>query len=280
MAVLRVVVIGTLGAVALLYAAYVGALWASQDRMVFPAPGGIDRSALDSAARERGAQPIELVTADGVTLYAWYRTAGADRLVIYFPGNGETVAENTGLHRILLQAGWDVLAVAYRGYPGSGGAPSEAGLVEDALTAWGWATAEDRFAPSRIVLHGRSLGGGVAAHLAEHRNPAAIVLESTFVSARALARRMAPLAPVGLLLRHPFDTVERAPRLGVPALVMHSTGDEMIPVELGGRALLPYLAEATYVEVEGESHGVCLPVVDREVRGAYLQFLDEVVERR
>lgn len=274
------VLIGTLLAiVGGLYLGAVGVLWAFQDRMVFPAPGGIDPSSLDQAARELGAKPLRLTASDGVSLYAWHRSANADRLVIYLPGNGETVSQNAALHRLLLTEGWDVMALAYRGYPGSEGKPSEAGLALDAQAAWAWATGPGGFSPDRIVLHGRSLGGGVAAHLAEDRNPAAVVLESTFMSTRPLARRVAPWAPVDLILRHPFDTVERAPRLGVPVFVTHSVSDQVIPVEVGGRALLPFLADATYVETEGVGHQQCLPVVDRRVREAYIRFLAENVPR-
>ena len=275
----RASLLGVLGLFFLGYLFYVGLLWLVQDRLVFPAPGGIDRSALDQAAREVGAVPLTLLAEDGTQLYAWHRSVNANRLIIYLPGNGETVAENMALHRVLLRDGWDVLALAYRGYPGSEGSPSESGVVQDALAAWAWATGAGGFSASRIVIHGRSLGGGVATHLAELRNPAGLVLESTFVSVRALAQRTAPLAPVSLILRHPFDNATLAPRVGVPVFVTHSRSDEVIPFELGGSALLPFLAEATFVETEGYGHAHCLVVADRKVREAYLDYLEGVVPR-
>jgi len=267
-------------AFAAVYATYLGALYLLQDRLVFPVPGGISREALDTAAREGGAQPVDLVADDGVALYGWHLGAGGDRLVIYLPGNAETVADNVGLQRLLTRSGFSVFALAYRGYPGSAGEPTEAGIVRDVLAAWEWATEEAGYDPQRIVVHGRSLGGGAAAHLAEQRNPAGLVLESTFVSVSALAARAAPLAPVQLLLRHPFDTRTRAPRLGVPTLVMHSTGDQVIPVELGGRALHPYLAEGEYHETSGLGHHHTLPVSDPALREVYLAFLERQVPRR
>lgn len=263
---------------ALLYLAYGGALWWFQDTLIFPAPGGIGRDALDQAAAEVGATPLGLVSGDGTRIYAWHRRVpGADRLVIYFPGNAETVADNLPLQRLLLQAGWDVLAVAYRGYPGSEGRPTEAGLAADARAAWAWATGEGGYRPERIVLHGRSLGGGVAAHLAEDRNPAAMVLESTFASVRELAARQAPIYPVDWLLRHPFDTRSRAARFGVPVLLLHSRDDEVIPIGHGGRALRELIAEVEYHETSTWTHGHCLPVADPELRAAYLSFLARAV---
>jgi fermentation-respiration switch protein FrsA (DUF1100 family) len=259
------------------YLGYGLLLYVLQDRMVFPAPG-IDRGTLEIAAAEVGARGVDLVASDGVRLYGWHRTKGHDRVILYFHGNGETVAGNVGLQRLLLNAGWDVFALAYRGYPGSEGAPSERGVVRDALAAWDWAVASG-YEPDRVVLHGRSLGGAVAAHLAEQRNPAALVLESTFVSVKAMAKRQAPLYPVDWLLRHPFDTIERLPRIGVPTLVMHSRDDEVVPVHLGGRELHLRLAEGVYHETGGYGHDDCLPVVDPALRQVYLAFLDKRVPR-
>lgn len=263
--------------------AYAGAgllLWWSQERMIFPVPGGFGRDALDQAAAELGARPLDLVASDGTRLYAWHRAAGGgrQRLVLFFHGNGEAVSMYTGLYRVLQQAGWDVLALAYRGYPGSEGSPSEAGLALDAEAAWAWATGPGGYRPERIVVHGRSLGGGVATTLvAGDANPAGMVLESTFASLRGLARRTAPVYPVDQLLRHPFDSDQRAALLGVPVLVMHSRGDELIPPELGGRALAPLIAEADYHEVEGWSHNDCLPLADPGLREVYLAFLERLV---
>lgn len=263
---------------AVAYLAVGALLWALQERMIFPAPGGIGRDALDQAAAEFGAAPVDLVASDGTRLYAWHRTAGStrDRLLLFLHGNGEVVTSYLPLYRLLQQDGWDVLALAYRGYPGSEGAPSEAGMALDAEAAWAWAT--DRYAPGRIVVHGRSLGGAVAASLvAGPANPSALVLESTFVSMRDLARRQAPLYPVDWLLRHPFDTRDRAPALGVPVLLMHSRDDQVIPADLGGRALRNVIAEVDYHEAAGFTHQDCLPMSDPELRRVYLAFLARAV---
>ncbi|MEQ1501326.1 MAG: alpha/beta hydrolase [Myxococcota bacterium] len=255
-------------------------LYLIQDRLVYPAPGGIGRSSLDQAASELGAAPLDLMASDGTRLYGWHLRSTGSRLVLYLHGNGEAVTDYVPLYRILLHDGWDVLAVAYRGYPGSEGAPTEAGLALDAEAAWAWATGPGGYPPDRVVVHGRSLGGGVAATLVDGpANPAGMVLESTFADLREVARRAVPMYPVGLLLRARFDTRSRAPRLGVPVLLMHSTDDQVIPIDLGGRALRGVIAEVEYEETSGLSHQQCLPVSDARLRRVYLSFLDRVVPR-
>lgn len=265
-------------------------LYLMQDRFVFPAPGGIGRDALDAAAGELGAEPLSLQASDGTSLYAWRLRSGAmrdrpstrgdaGRLVLYLHGNGEMVSDYTPLYRILLRHGWDVLAVAYRGYPGSDAVPpSEEGIARDARAAWDWAVGPGGYAPERVIVHGRSLGGGVATELVEgDANPAGLVLESTFASLVDVARRTAPMYPVGLLLRTRFDLRPLAPRLGVPVLVLHSRDDRVIPLDLSAKQLLPIIAEVEYHETSRWTHQDCLPVADPEVRSAYLGFLERVV---
>lgn len=257
------------------YVGYGALLWSLQESLLFPTPGGIDRASLDLGAGEVGAETFDLVTADGVALYGWHYPVHGRRIALYFPGNAETVAGNIPLHRLLTANDWDVAVVAYRGYPGSSGRPSEEGLVKDAEALWDWALAAG-YTPDSIVLHGRSLGGGVAAHLAERRNPAGLILESSFRSVRVVAQRYAPLHPVDWLLRHPFDTEERAPLVGVPTLIVHSNADRVIPVELSAFAVRERFAEAKALLVDDWTHANCLPVASPVVQDAYIQFLEEV----
>jgi fermentation-respiration switch protein FrsA (DUF1100 family) len=263
-----------IGTLLLAWLAATVALWALQDRIVFPIPPGVGRRAMDAAAAAVGARPLDLVAADGVRSYAWHRTVRADRLVLYFPGNAETVADNVALQQILLEAGFDVLALAGRGYPGAEGRPSEAGFTLDADAAWTWATGPGGYRADRIVLHGRSLGGGVAARLAEAEDAGGLVLEATFASLVDLARARYPIFPVRPLLRHPFETDVRAPHLGLPTFVVHSRADLTIPSRFSAVRLAPLLADGEVHEVAGWSHSDCLPVVDEAIRSAYLAFLE------
>ena len=264
--------------------AYVGVgvgLWAAQDRFVFPAPDGVDTPTLDAAAAEAGAEPIALTTADGTRLYAWHAEAGEGRLVMFFHGNAMGLQRYPDLFRALTARGFDVLAVSYRGYPGSEGTPSQEGLGMDAVAAWGWSVGPGGYDPDRIVIHGRSLGGGVAAMLAAGEvAPAGLVLESTFGALRAVVADVWPIYPIRWMLRSPFDTLSVADRLAMPALILHSRDDERIPIDLGGRALASALPHARYEETEGYGHGACLSVEDPPSQRAYFAFLDRVLPPR
>jgi hypothetical protein len=149
-------------------------------------------------------------------------------LVIYFGGNAEDAmldapnADQTYGPRA-------VLLVNYRGYGASGGRPGERALVGDALEIFDWASRRADLDGSRIAVHGRSLGSGVAVQLAAERPARCVVLTSPYSSAVDIAREVYPWLPVALLLRHPFDSASRAPRVKAPALMLIGEADRVIP---------------------------------------------------
>ena len=266
------------GLAALAYVAMAGFLYTMQETLIFPAPGGISTAALNEAAAEVGATPIEVMTSDGVKLYGWYRSGGNQRAVVYFPGNAATVLGTVGLMRLVNDEGWDFAVIAYRGYPGSEGTPTEAGLHLDSRALWDFLRDEKGIAAKDIVIHGRSLGGGVAAGLAAEVKPGALVLESTFTSILDMAEADNPWFPVGRLLKHPFNTRERAASIAAPVLILHSDGDHTIPVS-HGRALRKLFSTATYMEVPGREHNEGLIVNCPEGRAAYFELLSRLAAR-
>lgn len=234
------------------YVAYGGGLYAAQTQMLFPVPS-TSPGELTAAAAADHADEVTLTADDGIRSYAWHRAAGGRRLVVYAHGNAETCANRTELYDHLAGLGWDTLAVEYRGYPGSEGAPSEAGIHADMRAAWRYATVDLGVPADHVVLHGFSLGGGAIGTLLDEVAPGAVVLESTFTSVWDLARPRAPIWPLSLLLKNPFLTMDRARTLHAPVLVIHGTADTVIPVEQG-RRLAAAIPTATYLELPGVGH--------------------------
>ena len=151
-------------------------------------------------------------------------------VVIYFHGNGELIHYAWPRLRPYLQWGVSVALLEYRGYHQSDGVPSEVGITKDAVQFFDLIAARPEVDAERIMIHGQSLGGGVACATAEQRTPRALILESTFLSVTALARRMG--AP-GILVRDRFDNERRLPQLAIPTLVLHGKSDQLIPFKHG-----------------------------------------------
>lgn len=250
-------------------------LWAGQERLLFPAPA-VGPMFLERAAEHANVQVGSLTAADGVRIATWTSRGGHDRLLLFFHGNGATLRGSTWVHDFGREHGWDVVSVAWRGYPGSEGTPSEAGFRLDAVAAWEHVTDGLGVAPERVVPYGHSLGGALAVWLAHERAVGAVVVDSSFRSMVAMAQRTAPLFPVRWMLRHPLDTEALAPGVTVPTLVVHSRDDGLIPVE-HGRALAQALPRARYIELGGYGHNAFVTMTVAEVREQLSQFLDQQV---
>ena len=215
-------------AVAVGYVAIAALVWFSQERLLFyPQPPFGRATAPPGWALEQ----VALTTRDGTRIAGVLVRPRAERppLVVYFGGNAEEVTAYSG-DAAATYGERAVLFVNYRGYGESAGKPGEKAMVADALELFDWAAARPDVDGSRIALHGRSLGTGVAVQVAAAR-PAArcVVLTSPFASARDVAKEVYPWLPVGLLMRHPFDSLAHAPGLRMPLLVLVGDADDLIP---------------------------------------------------
>jgi fermentation-respiration switch protein FrsA (DUF1100 family) len=124
------------------------------------------------------------------------------------------------------QMGIALLLVEYPGYGRSAGSPSQESISEAFLTAYDVLTARKDIDASRIVLFGRSLGGGAVCALAAERPTGALILMSTFTSVRSFAVRY--LVPK-FLVRDPFDNLATVRSYERPILILHGKHDTIIP---------------------------------------------------
>jgi fermentation-respiration switch protein FrsA (DUF1100 family) len=200
-------------------------MWARQDRLLFyPQPATKDVRVPEGWRAEAVRLPVGDVHLAGVLATP---PAGDGSAVIYFGGNAEEVTAGANLAQ-RLYGERAVLLVNYRGYGESGGTPSERAMVQDAIALFDWLASRPGIDGSRIAVHGRSLGSGVAVQLAAARPVRCVILTSPFDSAREVAREAYPWLPVGWLMRHPFDSVARAPRITAPALMLVGSGDSLV----------------------------------------------------
>jgi fermentation-respiration switch protein FrsA (DUF1100 family) len=210
------------------YAAYALLLFLTQRQILYPG-----RNIRVSCPPPAGIVPITVVTATGRS-EAWFmpplkRKNGERRpLVIFFHGNGEVIDYLPEQAEGFRQMGMGVLLVEYPGFGRSAGNPNEKSITETAVAAYDAMLRRAEVDPQRIVLFGRSLGGGAACALAARRPSAALILQSTFSSTRAMARAF--LAP-GFLVRDVFDNGAVLAAYPQPVLLFHGSSDTTIPPE-------------------------------------------------
>ena len=160
----------------------------------------------------------------GAHVVASVRERAGAKAVVYFGGNAEDVTLSIpGLAAAF--PGHALYLLHYRGYGASGGAPSEAALVGDALALFDLAQREH----AAVEVVGRSLGSGIAVQVASARPAARLVLVTPYDSLVAIASSHFPYLPVAWLLRDRYESDRHAAMVGAPTLVIAADRDEVIP---------------------------------------------------
>lgn len=160
------------------------------------------------------------------------KTAGTRKtpVVIFAHGNAERIDFWPRELQPFTQLGVGLFLIEYPGYGRSEGAPSQRSITEVFEKGFEFLIGRTDVDPSRIILFGRSLGGGAVCALAEKRPVRALILMSTFVSVRSFAARY--LLP-SFLIRDPFDNLAVIRKFKGPVLIVHGSHDEVIPYRHG-----------------------------------------------
>jgi len=214
-----------------------------------------------------------------VALDAWWiRKPDSRGTVLLYGGNGFLMVTARAQLDALLSLPVDVLAFDYRGYGQSTGSPSVAALEADALTVYDYATRELKVEPSRMVLHGHSLGSFVAMFVEEKRQAAAVVLENPVSNVDDLVGGLVPW------LFDPFvrfkvaeelkrnDNLARAETIEVPLLVFSGTEDPIAPDRMA-KAIHEQAEGSEWVSIEGGGHN------DLPTHAAFAERYGALVER-
>ena len=180
-----------------------------------------------------GVEERVLKTPDGERLIVWYAKAKpGEPTLIYFHGNGGGLSQRAERIRQFSGDGWGVYMMAYRGYAGSSGTPTETHNVADARLAYG-ALVLEGVAPEAIIAYGESLGTNVATRIAVERRVGGLILEAPYTSIAKLGGQIYPYLPVDLLLIDRYDTDKVIAQVKVPVLIVHGQRDRTVPVAMG-----------------------------------------------
>ena len=264
----RVLSLLRIGAAALAIAVlglWAGARWMERNRLFFP-----DRR-LDVNPRSMGmaSEDVALVTADGLRLHGWFIPAAPFKaspkdkkpvqgplapkglVVLFCHGNAGNISNRVHKASLLHRLGLSVFLFDYRGFGESEGRPTEKGTYLDADAAYRYLTETRAIPPERIVIHGESIGNGVAIEAATRHPSRALIVESAFTSIVAMGKLAVSWLPLEWFVSCRYDNLAKLPKVARPVLVMHSRDDEVIPFEMG-RALFQAAAEPKqFLELKG-----------------------------
>jgi len=214
------------------YAAYAGFVFLMQRQIMFPR--GLIPAPAPDAGKVPGREQIWLDTSSG-KVEAWYLPPASPPqspgpVVIFAHGNGELIDFWPDDLMPFCRMGIGVLLVEYPGYGRSEGSPSQKSISEAFVAAYDRVKQRPGIDPDRIVLFGRSIGGGAVCALARTRPSAALILMSTFTNVHAFAKNF--LVPP-FLVRDPFDNLAVVKSYSRPILFIHGKHDDVIPYRHG-----------------------------------------------
>lgn len=207
-----------------MYACAALTLYWFQGRLIYPGELRTRRGALEVDLRFVW---LSVLTADGLALVCRYCPAADENAltVLLLHGNGEDLQQRSLIAERLADEGYGVLQAEYRGFAGNPGRPSENGLYADGRAAM--AILESTGHP--IIIHGFSLGTGVAVQLAAERSCAGLILEAPFTSVVAVAKKHLGWLPLRLLVRDHYDNLAKIARINLPVLIYGGDKDRVIP---------------------------------------------------
>lgn len=237
---LRVLMLWIALPIALTYVAVCGLMYARQRELVyFPQLTRVEATDTDFAL-PRGQ----------VVLRGWVVNPGQPRALLYFGGNAEAVQGNRDNFARWFP-GHTVYLVAYRGFGASDGAPTEQDLFADALALFDHASKRH----GQVDVIGRSLGSGVASHLAARRPVHRLALVTPFDSLVDVGRQHYPWLPIGLIAHDRYDSVAHLAQYKGPLLVVRAGQDEVVPPANTERLVASLTRPVQVLEIPHADHG-------------------------
>ena len=268
----RAMLTSALRAIALSVTGVLALMFLLQSRLVYFPDGQIVATPGD---RGMAYEEVTFEADDGVQHSAWYVPSEAGRGVVLFShGNGGNISYNLPFVEILHRVGLSTFIYDYWGYGRSQGKPSEEGTYSDVAGAWRYLTENRKIPAGQILLYGQSLGGPVAAKLAREKNPAALILDSSFTSFVDIAGHHYPFLPVRWLARFEYNTLAQVRNVRCPVLVIHSPDDEITPFSQGVALYAAAPEPKAFIHLRGgHNDALSNPV------GAYREGIDGFLKR-
>lgn len=177
--------------------------------------------------------PVENDTISGIFLKP---KSAAIATVLFFHGSGGNVSTYIFMTKPLVEAGYQVLMVDFRGYGKSTGTPNHNNIADDGQKFLDYALALKEVKAKPVILYGASMGSQVATHLAKNNQKviSGLVLDGCISSFNDVAIKFAPQYESYLkTVPFPYSAKEDIKTVIIPKLFIHSKGDQMIPIAEG-----------------------------------------------
>lgn len=220
------------------------------------------------ATYQDSSEILKLTTSDGIRISALHLpNPQATYTLLLSHGNAEDLGDLRPFLAYLRSLGFAAFAYDYRGYGTSEGSPSEQNAYRDIETAYQYLIKTLQVPADRIIVYGRSVGGGPSVDLASRQPVAGLILESTFKSVFRVITQI-PLYPFDK-----FPNIDKIASVRSPILIIHGTADRIIPFHHGKALYERAIAPKQFFAVEGADHNDVLQVAGKRYAQALQQFV-------
>ena len=171
---------------------------------------------------------------NGDSLNAWVMTpkeGGNGTTIYYLHGNAGNLVYQYQLMTPFVERGFTVFMIDYSEFGFSQGEATRKNVLADAYAGFDYVLSLN---PEKLILYGQSLGGHLAAAIAnkyeEHID--ALVVEAAFSSHKDIAAKDFKILG-RIFVKEGYSAKDSIPLFSKPLLVIHSTEDKMVPYKHG-----------------------------------------------
>jgi hypothetical protein len=256
------------------YLIMVTTLYMLQGYLIF-APYTFNNITLEQSYIKDKAQSLRIKDETGLQTSSWIipPKTNQESIIIFFHGNA--VHALYGHKRALFfhDHGFGYVLAEYPGYGGNEGSPSEKSFY---ATARSLITKIKKTYPAQeIILHGSSIGTGVATQMAMEFDIKALILEAPFSSVTEVAKSKYFYVPVSLLLKHRFDSIDKIDAINAPVLIIHGSEDKIIPLKYGKKLYEAAIQPKALKIIEGAGHNNLLYYNSPQIALDFIKGLDQ-----
>ena len=179
-------------------------------------------------------EKVKIRTSDNINLLGWFHKKNLEnnKTILFFHGNAGNLENRINKLNHFNDLNVNFLIIAWRGFSGNDGNPTENNLYIDGKSALEWLN-NNGVDENNIIIFGESLGTGIATEIAQKGNFAGLILETPFTSMVEAAKNFYPYIPVGLLLKDKYENQKKIKSINIPVLVMHGEADKIVPFWMG-----------------------------------------------
>lgn len=173
--------------------------------------------------------------------------------LIHFHGNAGALLSQYQAIAPIIKHGFQVFIFDYSGFGFSEGKATRDNVLTDGLSAVDFVLTRQEVKNTKIALYGQSLGGHLAAVVAEKRqnNIDALIIEAAFTSYKAIGNKKVPLLG-SLLTNQKYSALESIKKYTKPVLVIHSTEDKIVPFVMGKNLFESANNPKEFFEIKGK----------------------------